>query len=32
VKFIDLQAEVDSLLAQLQSLKSEQVEAPSDEE
>jgi len=32
VKFIDLQAEVDSLLAQLQSLKSEQLEAPSDEE
>lgn len=32
VKFMDLQAEVDSLLAQLQNLKSEQVEAPSDEE
>ena len=32
VKFIDLQAEVDSLLAQLQSLKSEQVEDTSDEE
>jgi hypothetical protein len=29
---MDLQAEVDSLLSQLQSLKSEQVETPSDEE
>jgi hypothetical protein len=29
VKFIDLQAEVDSLLTQLQSLKSEQVETSS---
>ena len=32
VKFIDLQAEVDSLLEQLQSLKSERVETPSGEE
>ena len=31
VKFMDLQAEVDSLLEQLQNLKSEQVEAPRDE-
>lgn len=30
VKFINLQAEVDSLLEQLQNLKSEQIEAPSD--
>ena len=32
VKFMDLQAEVDSLLAQLQDLKSERVETPNEEE
>ena len=32
VKFMDLQAEIDSLLQQLQNLKSQQVEASSEEE
>jgi hypothetical protein len=32
VKFMDLQAEVDSLLEQLQSLKSQRVETPNGEE
>jgi len=31
VKFMDLQAEVDSLLKKLQNLKSEEVETPRDE-